>query len=63
MVDPVVKAAFSSSMTTLFEAALVVVTLGLLGILAIPNIPLKKHHVHAEPVAEPGEGSGGVVEA
>jgi hypothetical protein len=26
-------------------------------ILAIPNIPLKKHHVHAEPVAEPGEGA------
>jgi EmrB/QacA subfamily drug resistance transporter len=63
VVDPVVKAAFSSSMTTLFEAALVVVALGLLAILAIPNIPLKKHHVHAEPVAEPGEGSDGVVEA
>jgi EmrB/QacA subfamily drug resistance transporter len=63
VVDPVVKAAFSSSMTTLFEAGMVVVALGLIAILSIPNIPLKKHHVHAEPVAEPGEGSGGVVEA
>ena len=63
VVDPVVKAAFSSSMTTLFEAALVVVALGLMAILAIPNIPLKKHHVHAEPVAEPGEGADGIVEA
>ena len=59
-VDPIVSAAFASSMTTLFEAALVVVVLGLLAILAIPNVPLRKHHVHAEPVAEPGEGTAGV---
>jgi EmrB/QacA subfamily drug resistance transporter len=61
-VDPVVKLAFSSSMTTLFEASLGVVALGLIVILLIPNIPLKGRHVHAEPVAEPGEGQGGVVE-
>ena len=62
-VDPVVRAAFAASMTSLFQAALVIVVLGLLAILTIPNVPLRKHHVHAEPVAEPGEGSGGVVEA
>jgi EmrB/QacA subfamily drug resistance transporter len=56
VVDPVVKAAFGASMTSLFLAALVVVTLGLIAIIAIPNVPLRKHHVHAEPVAEPGEG-------
>jgi len=62
-VDPVVRAAFAAAMTSLFQAALVIVTLGLLAILAIPNVPLRKHHVHAEPVAEPGEGTDGVVEA
>ena len=62
VVDPIVKAAFGMSMTTLFDAALAVVVLGLLAILAIPNIPLRQHHVHAEPVAEPGEGMSGVVE-
>ena len=62
-VDPIVKAAFGVAMSQVFLAALVVVTLGLLAILAIPNLPLRKHHVHAEPVAEPGEGEGGVVEA
>lgn len=62
-VDPIVRAAFSASMTTLFEAAFVVVVLGLLAIIAIPHVELKKHHVHAEPVPEPGEGTAGIVEA
>ncbi len=62
-VDPIVRAAFAASMTTLFEAALVVVGLGLAAIIAIPHVELKKHHVHAEPVAEPGEGTAGIVEA
>jgi EmrB/QacA subfamily drug resistance transporter len=62
-VDPIVKAAFGMAMSQVFMAALVVVALGLLAILAIPNVPLRKHHVHAEPVAEPGEGTDGVVEA
>jgi hypothetical protein len=62
-VDPIVRLAFSASMTTLFEAALVVVALGLLAIIAIPHVELRKHHVHAEPVAEPGEGTAGIVEA
>jgi len=29
----------------------------------IPHVELRKHHVHAEPVAEPGEGATGIVEA
>jgi hypothetical protein len=62
-VDPVVRAAFGASMTTLFQAALVVVALGLVAIMAIPHVELRKHHVHAEPVAEPGEGTADVVEA
>jgi MFS family permease len=64
VVDPVVRAAFSASMTVLFEASFVVVLLGLFAIIAIPHVELKKHHhVHPEPVAEPGEGSADVVEA
>jgi MFS family permease len=62
-VDPIVRAAFAVAMTGLFEASLVVVTLALLAIIAIPHVELRKHHVHAEPVAEPGEGTTGVVEA
>jgi hypothetical protein len=62
-VDPIVRLAFSASMTTLFEGALIVVALGLLAIIAIPHVELRKHHVHAEPVAEPGEGASGIVEA
>jgi len=63
VVDPIVRAAFASSMTSLFEAALVVVVLGLVAIIAIPHVELRKHHVHPEPVAEPGEGTDGIVEA
>jgi EmrB/QacA subfamily drug resistance transporter len=62
-VDPIVRAAFSVAMSQVFLAALVVVGLGLLAILAIPNLPLRQHHIHPEPVAEPGEGTDGVVEA
>jgi hypothetical protein len=62
VVDPVIRAAFAASMTSLFEAALVVVALGLIAIIAIPHVELKKHHVHAEPVPEPGEGTSGILE-
>jgi hypothetical protein len=62
-VDPVVRAAFAASMTSLFEAALIVVVLGLIAIIAIPHVELRQHHVHPEPVPEPGEGSEGIVEA
>jgi MFS family permease len=56
-VDPIVRGAFVAAMTNLFEAALVVVALGLVAIIAIPHVELRKHHVHPEPVAEPGEGA------
>lgn len=62
-VDPIVRAAFAASMTSLFQAALVVVVLALIAIIAIPHVELRKHHAHAEPVAEPGEGTAGIVEA
>ena len=62
-VDPIVRAAFAASMTSLFEAAFVVVVLGLIAIIVIPHVELRQHHVHAEPVAEPGEGSAGIIEA
>ena len=60
-VDPVVKAAFSAAMSSLFLASLTIVALGLVAIISIPNIPLRKAHVHPEPVAEPGEGTDDVV--
>ncbi len=60
-VDPIVHAAFAAAMTGLFAAALVSVSLALLLVIAIPNIPLRKHHGPPEPVAEPGEGTDGVV--
>jgi MFS family permease len=62
-VDPSVRAAFAVAMTNLFEASLVVVVLALLAILAIPHVELRKSHVHAEAVAEPGEGTSEMVEA
>jgi EmrB/QacA subfamily drug resistance transporter len=58
-VNPLVRAAFGNSMTTLFLTALAVVILGLLAILAIPNMPLRGRTVHPEPMAEPGEGAAG----
>ena len=60
-VDPVVRAAFSAAMSGVFLASLGVVLVGLVAILFIPHVPLRKAHLHAEPVAEPGEGTGGVV--
>jgi EmrB/QacA subfamily drug resistance transporter len=62
-VDPIVKAAFTAAMSEVFLAAMLVVSGGLVAVIAIPNVPLRKTHVHAEPVSEPGEGADGVVEA
>jgi len=59
-VDPVVRAAFSAAMNSVFLAALVIVLLGLCAVIAIPHIPLRRTHLHAEPVAEPGEGTDDV---
>ena len=59
-VDPLVRAAFTSAMTGVFVFGLITVVLSLIAVIAIPNIPLRKAHAHAEPVAEPGEGTDGV---
>ena len=59
-VDPVVRAAFSAAMNSVFLAALFIVLLGLCAVIAIPHIPLRRTHLHAEPVAEPGEGTDDV---
>ena len=58
-VDPLVRSAFNNAMSGVFLCSLFVVALGLLAIIAIPNIPLRKGHA-PEPVAEPGEGTDGV---
>jgi hypothetical protein len=39
----------------------IIVLLALWAVIAIPNIPLRKAHMHVEPVAEPGEGADGVL--
>jgi hypothetical protein len=59
-VDPLVRSAFSVAMNSVFLASLVVVLLGLIAVTAIPHIPLRKTHLHVEPVAEPGEGTDNV---
>ena len=51
---------FSAAMTSVFYASLATVVLGLFAVIAIPHIPLRKTHLHAEPVAEPGEGTDDV---
>jgi EmrB/QacA subfamily drug resistance transporter len=60
-VDPVVQAAFNAAMNSVFLASLFIVCLGLIAVIAIPHITLRKTHLQAEPVAEPGEGTDGVV--
>jgi MFS family permease len=52
--------AFDASMNSVFLASLCIVCLGLLAVIAIPHITLRKTHLQAEPVAEPGEGTDGV---
>jgi EmrB/QacA subfamily drug resistance transporter len=59
-VDPMVQGAFSAAMNSVFLASLLIVVLALIAVVAIPNIPLRKTHLHLEPVAEPGEGADGV---
>ncbi len=58
MVDPALKAAFSAAIVDLFWVAGAIGVLGMIAILLIPELPLRRH-MHVEPVAEPGEGSGG----
>jgi hypothetical protein len=54
-VDPLLRAAFSRAIVDLFWAAGAIALVGLILILLIPEIPLRRHG-RAEPVAEPGEG-------
>ena len=54
-VDPLLKAAFSRAIVDLFWAAGAVALVGLILILLLPELPLRRHG-HPEPVAEPGEG-------
>ena len=56
-VDPALKAAFSAAIVDLFWVGGAIGALGLLAILMIPELPMRRT-MHAEPVAEPGEGSG-----
>ena len=58
VVDPALKAAFSAAIVDLFWVAGAIGVLGMIAILLIPELPLRRH-MHVEPVAEPGEGSGG----
>jgi EmrB/QacA subfamily drug resistance transporter len=53
--DPLLRTAFSRAIVDLFWAAGAIALLGLLLILLLPELPLRRHG-HAEPVAEPGEG-------
>ncbi len=54
-VDPALKAAFSAAIVDLFWVGGAIGVVGLIAILMIPELPLRRH-MHVEPVAEPGEG-------
>jgi EmrB/QacA subfamily drug resistance transporter len=54
-VDPLLRVAFSRAIVDLFWAAGAIAVVGLVLILLLPELPLRRHG-HAEPVAEPGEG-------
>ena len=55
-VDPILRVAFSRAIVDLFWAAGAIALLGLILVLLLPELPLRRHAAHAEPVAEPGEG-------
>jgi len=54
-VDPLMRLAFSRAIVDLFWVGGAIALLGLILILLLPELPLRRHR-HAEPVAEPGEG-------
>ena len=54
-VDPLLRIAFSRAIVDLFWAAGAIAVIGLVLILLLPELPLRRHG-HPEPVAEPGEG-------
>jgi EmrB/QacA subfamily drug resistance transporter len=55
VVDPLLRTAFSRAIVDLFWAAGAIALVGLILILLLPELPLRRHG-HPEPVAEPGEG-------
>ncbi len=54
-VDPLLRTAFSRAIVDLFWAAGAIAVIGLILILLLPELPLRRH-TRPEPVAEPGEG-------
>ena len=54
-VDPLLRTAFSRAIVDLFWAAGAIAVIGLVLILLLPELPLRRRG-HPEPVAEPGEG-------
>jgi MFS family permease len=55
--DPVLKAAFTHAMVDVFWCGVAIAILGLITILAIPELPMRGRIVAPEPVAEPGEAA------
>jgi hypothetical protein len=57
-VSPALRAAFTSAMIDIFWCGVAIGVLGLIAILAIPELPMRGRAGAAEPLAEPGEGAG-----
>lgn len=60
-VDPVLRSALTQAMSAVFWCGVAIAFVGLLAILAIPELPMRGRPSPPEPVAEPGEGTDGVV--
>jgi EmrB/QacA subfamily drug resistance transporter len=61
VVAPAMKAAVTGAMVSVFWCAVAIAVLGLVAILAIPELPLRGRPAPPEPLAEPGEGTDDVV--
>jgi hypothetical protein len=57
VVDPLMRLAFSRAIVDLFWVGGAIALLGLILIILLPELPLRRHR-RDEPVAEPGEGEG-----
>jgi len=56
-VDPLLRLAFSRAIVDLFWVGGAIGLIGLILVLLLPELPLRQHRGHPEPVAEPGEGA------
>lgn len=56
-VSPALRAAFTGAMIDIFWCGAAIAVLGLIVILAIPELPMRSRLATPEPVAEPGEGA------